>query len=234
MSEDEANRAAAEAHFQQALAHAQKAEFDQALAQLDAALALDPGFGRAYLYRGFIYHERAFARPRRTAQGFVPDHRDLAQSVANFDRALELLGNDADIYYNRGMTRARLADVLRVQGDGGGGLNADSLAFADLSRAIAMQPDHALAYYERGLVNASHDNRAAAISDYSVAIKRLPTRPDFYFNRALMYMREPSDHAKAIADLEQVRRISNIPELVAHAEQLLSDLDPNWRGNIIQ
>ncbi len=230
-------------HFNQALDYAKSGQLSEAIAQFGKAIALNPRFAKAYLYRGFTYYDRAFTERVRNAQGLgIINPKDLELAIADYSKAIELGENGGNVFYERGMTYARLKDAIRMAGAtfingrwqseaAAGERNYEQLAWDDLNQAIALQPDIALAYYERGLINTGR-NRNAAISDYSKAIKLNPDHASAYYNRALMYMREQSERKEAIADLESVLKISKDPSLVMDAEGLLKKLRGGWLGNI--
>jgi tetratricopeptide (TPR) repeat protein len=221
-------------HFNQALDHARSGQFNEAVAQLGEAIRLNPRFASAYLYRGFFYYDRAFAERVRNAAGAgIPNPKDLEQAIADYSIAIELGANDGNSYYERGVTYARLRDVCKMGGGNAGkAATYDTLALNDLDQAIAMQPKIALAYYERGLINAGRNKRTAAIGDYGEAIRLQPDHALAYYNRALMYMREKSERNKAIADLEMVLKISKDSSLTMDAESLLKQLRGGWFSNL--
>ena len=77
----------------------------------------------------------------------------------------------ADDYFNQGLFQYHR-----------GNLNGAS---ADFSRAIAINPQLALAYYYRGTIRAIRGNWDAAIADYSKEIDIDPTHALAYYNRGV-------------------------------------------------
>ncbi len=247
----------AASHFNRAMDYAKAGKLSQAIAELDETIRLNPDSAQAYLHRGFVYYDRAFTERVRNAQGLgIINPKDLGQAIADYSKAIELGENGGNVYYERGMTYARLKDAIRMAGatlvgpaqqdmtaSQGGSIwksegaavdreGYEDLAWADLNHAIALQPEIALAHYERGLLNAGRGYRTAAIRDYSEAIRLDPDHASAYYNRALMYMREESERKKAIADLESVLKISKDPSLIMDTEGLLKKLRGGWLRNI--
>lgn len=74
-----------------------------------------------------------------------------------------------------------------------------SQAIADFDKAIQLQPDNAMTYYNRGVANGGKGENELAISDYDKAIQRNPDFAEAYFNRGVGYD-TMGDSAKALAD----------------------------------
>lgn len=88
--------------------------FDAAIADVDAALALDPGNPALYVERG-----------QRILLTYEWD-----RALADYNRALELDPNYADAYYDRGILYASVPE----------GLDARRRALADFQRYLALAP----------------------------------------------------------------------------------------------
>tara|TARA_Y100001954_G_C15583480_1_gene489575 strand:- start:136 stop:729 length:594 start_codon:yes stop_codon:yes gene_type:complete len=59
-------------------------------------------------------------------------------------------------------------------------------ALSDLSKAIELKPNYALAYYNRGLVKTRLNDFNGAIDDYSKAIEINPKDEEYFSNRGLV------------------------------------------------
>jgi tetratricopeptide (TPR) repeat protein len=79
-------------------------------------------------------------------------------------------------------------------------------AIADYDKAIALDPNFALAYSNRGLAYAKKGDVDRAIADYTKAIALDPNFADAYTNRGVAcYMR--GDKEQAIADFRKALEI---------------------------
>ena len=56
-------------------------------------------------------------------------------------------------------------------------------AIADFDTAIRLEPDYALAYYNRGVAKRKLGQLNAAIADYDTAIQLKPDLAEAYYNR---------------------------------------------------
>jgi tetratricopeptide (TPR) repeat protein len=59
-------------------------------------------------------------------------------------------------------------------------------ALAAFTKIIQMEPDFALAYYNRAFVKYKLQDFSGAVDDYNMAIQLDPDMPDFYYNRGLL------------------------------------------------
>ena len=76
-------------------------------------------------------------------------------------------------------------------------------AIANYDRAIALNPDDAEAYHNRGIAKDAQGDYAGAIADYDRAIALNPEDADAYHNRGVTKA-EQGDYAGAIADYDRV------------------------------
>jgi tetratricopeptide (TPR) repeat protein len=88
----------------------------------------------------------------------------------------------------------------------------------DLTRALALEPDNAEAYYRRAGLRRIDKYLTSAIQDCDEAIKRLPNHPDAYVRRAACWS-DRGDHEKALADAQRALEIED-----RHADAL------DWMG----
>jgi tetratricopeptide (TPR) repeat protein len=169
---------------------------ERAIAGLDAAIAKRPGDAVAHYYRG-----RAYAAAGRF---------DLA--MGDFTRAIELNGNFAAAYLNRGYVYARLAK------DG-----ASDKAIEDFSEALRVDPGCVPAYASRAWQYNRKQEYDAAILDCAraLAIDRGFTR--VYFTKAYAHEKR-FEYEEAIATLRALMAVSDDPREIAGARSLIRSL----------
>ena len=135
------------------------------------------------------------------------------RSTSNNDRERELaeqqqhgtqnLGSDS-AYYDRGIEYFRRLDYDR--------------AIADFTQAIRLNPNNAIAYYNRGNVyNIDKRDYDRAIADYTQVIRLDPNNARAYNNRGNAYYNK-RDINRAIADFEAALRIE--PNNAAYRQNL--------------
>jgi len=130
-------------------------------------------------------------------------------SITDYSKAIELVPDGADVYYNRG-------DAYDEMGEYG-------KAIVDYSKAIELDPNHTLAYYNRGCAYGEIGAYDKAIADYNKAIELNPNDALAYYNRGLVY-REKGEVPKVVSDLEKCISLSTDPELTKDAQQALSEI----------
>lgn len=77
--------------------------------------------------------------------------------MLDYDRGIALAPNNAEMYFNRGISQARLKNYQQ--------------ALTDYNAAIRLQPNYALAYSNRGLLYAQLKSNPAATADLNTAAK---------------------------------------------------------------
>jgi tetratricopeptide (TPR) repeat protein len=80
-------------------------------------------------------------------------------------------------------------------------------AIAAFSRAIALKPDFAEAFYNRGLVWHEKNEPDRAIADFDQAVRFDPLYFAAYFNRGLAYS-DGKDYTRALADYNETIRLN--------------------------
>lgn len=80
-------------------------------------------------------------------------------------------------------------------------------AIADFTKAIAIKPDYAVAYNDRGLARSQINDFQGAIADFTEAIKHKPDYSLALYNRGVIRA-ETGDNAAAIEDYTQAIRIN--------------------------
>ena len=178
----------------------------------------------------------ATLEPPRTADdyslrgiGKAEGARDFDGAIADFNRALALRPDDADVYYNLGLAKSGKRDragaiaafdralALRPRDPEGwlarGGekfsLQDYDAAIADFDRAIALDEKFTAAYYSRALARRRQGDFDGAFADYDRA---LAIDPDYWlaYNSRATTHNAHGDFELAILDYE--KRIELQPE----------------------
>jgi len=136
------------------LGKARNGDWDGAIADLNQAIALDPGNYVACYLRGSAKQSK----------------NDLDGAMADFTRAIAINLNYDVAYLGCGVIRQR-----------GGNLEG---AIADYTLAILCNPKSTDAYFNRGVTRQAKGDRDGAIEDFTQAILLDPKDPDSYFHRA--------------------------------------------------
>jgi len=123
-------------------------------------------------------------------QGAYADSLEMIQkAVGSVAPGTELVEVLADAYF-------RLGWLHQVP------IGDNEQAIADYDQAIALKPDYALAYYNRGIAYRQKGDLDHAIADYDRAIALEPDYTDAYVSRGIAY-RQKGDLDHAIADYDQ-------------------------------
>jgi tetratricopeptide (TPR) repeat protein len=120
------------------------------------------------------------------------EQEDYAGAVADYTEFLKAYPNRADVYNNRGFSRAMLNDLAG--------------AIKDFNRAIALEPHSADAYNARGNVHAMAGKLGASIRDFNRAIRCDRNFADAYYNRAIG-RHDLGDRQGAKLDFSQAARL---------------------------
>ena len=184
--------------------YARREEYDEAIADFDAAIDLDPQAARVFFNRANAYaaigdDEKALAdydaairlppaiRPRLP----LPRHDCYARGGRRRRGHRGLLdGPAARPAIRRGVLPPR-PGVCRP--------GRARPAVADLTRAIALEPDNAAAYNLRGIVRADAGDLETALADFTAALDLNPEDYGALFNRGLTHLRR-SDLPAALDD----------------------------------
>lgn len=119
-------------------------QIDLAIDELTKVIHLTPDVDlliSAYFRRGFI-------RSRK---------KDFKGAIRDYNHALKLNPNGADVYLNRGFIFLQIGKFKK--------------AIKDYNRALELNPDFVEAYFYRGLVRFQQKELNAAIKDYNQALK---------------------------------------------------------------
>jgi len=104
-------------------------------------------------------------------------------------------------------------------------LDEYDLAVRDFSKAIALDPSYAEAYYNRGVLYwREFGNYYRAIRDLTRVIELAPHWAEAHFNRGLAYKLR-GDHERAIADFRRYLQIGRDAFWLGAAERQLRELE---------
>jgi len=144
--------------LEQAAEHGLSGDFAPAIASATDVIDRQPSNALAYLLRGTAH--------RRTGE--------YSRAVADCSRAIELDPQLADAYTQRAFAYQQ-----------SGKDNVSDLIFADVNRAITMDPTNALSFLVRGKEQAAAGDQKAAIADFGESLRLNPTSYSALANRAM-------------------------------------------------
>ena len=104
--------------------------------------------------------------------------KDLRGAMADYDRVIEMNGNNLIARFNRGLLRAQVADNNR--------------AIKDFTKVIELEPTNTIAYLNRSMLNAEINDNIAALRDMNVVLDEHPDFFQGYYSRAQL-KREMND-----------------------------------------
>lgn len=167
--------------YENALAAAKAGQLDSAMADIQRAIALDPGNAKAFKLRGDLHQradngEAALADYKLSEQ-LDPNNARLYISRAalriskgmqktalkDCEKAIQLDPADPDGYYNR-------ACALYLGGN-------SEAARKDAEKAVKLKPDHADALYLSGVTKGELYLEDAGLADIDAALKLKPAIP---------------------------------------------------------
>ncbi len=149
---------APDAYIQRARAYTGKHDVPAALADIDAALKLNPNEGMAYVLRGQIDEHQG----------------DVAAAIADYDQGSKTFTSDGAILAANAACWIRATHNIELD-----------KALAACNAALEHAPDYTAALDSRGFVHLRRGEYAAAVTDYTVALKRNPKLASSLFGRAL-------------------------------------------------
>lgn len=118
----------------------------------------------------------------------------LVKAEVAYSRAIELASDQPSLWFDRGVTRARLSQL--------------DAALSDYDRAIELDREFAQAWNNRGAVHALKRDFGAAIRDCSEAIRLEPTDHLAYRNRGLAHL-DSSNPSAAVQDFNRALELNS-------------------------
>lgn len=180
------------------------------------------GLDEAYFRLGWLYQSLS-----RSIPNFIE------QSIANYDKAIELNPNYTNAYHNLGIAyyhQGRLDEAIAefdkaIQINPNfedayssrGLVRADQgkleEAFSDYGKAIELNPNHASTYSNRGIALGASGKFEEAIADFNIAIQLEPGSAGFHNNRGVAYKNQ-GEFEQAMADYNKAIQINpNLAEV---------------------
>jgi tetratricopeptide (TPR) repeat protein len=131
---------------------------------------------------------------------------DIKGAIEEYNQALLLHPDFAEVYYKRGISRYKLGDLKG--------------AIKDYTQAINLNSNYAGVYNNRGFARHDFGDFKGAIEDFNQALSLNPNFPEAYQNRGIT-RNHLGDQQGAISDLQtaaqlfrQQKRITNYQEAI--------------------
>jgi tetratricopeptide (TPR) repeat protein len=128
--------------------------------------------------------------------GVYRQQKKYAAAIADYDQALKISPKSAIYYLERGLTKADNQQKIAAR--------------QDFSKAIELNKDRQFRpylYITRGNENYRQERYAAAVADFSEALRDRPRDTSLLFFRAVAY-RDNNQYVLALADLENLLKIN--------------------------
>lgn len=198
--------------YNRGLAYIALEDRDAASADFEAAILIDPTYGRNWYGRAEVLRaagdtpdavtayneatrrEPAFTIPYTRRAVILLEANDYAAVIAEMDRLLAVSADSFLGYRIRGIAKFRQ------------GLN--DAALADLNEAVRLGPNEPYTYRFRGDVHRARGDDLRAFSDYDRAVSLAPSSADFLYERGNV-LHDMKRHADAVADYEAIVRMGN-------------------------
>jgi tetratricopeptide (TPR) repeat protein len=189
-----------------------KGDYDNAISDYSQAIKLNPAnheyyYGRGQAYQAKKDYDKAIADYSKAIK-LNPDDENYEQALADArtakaaqtapSAAVTVKKGDAEDYYMRGIFSENTDDAI-----------------ANLTKAIALDPNHAPAYDSRGRRYIDKKDYDKAIADFTQAVAKLDPNDGSYkqnlasaYNGRAVAFYNKKDYAAAVADLTQAVRLA--------------------------
>jgi tetratricopeptide (TPR) repeat protein len=131
---------------------------------------------------------------------------DIKGAIEEYNQALKLRPNFAEVYYKRGISRYKLGDIKG--------------AILDYNQAISLNSNYSGIYNHRGFARYDLGDLKGAIADFNRALSFNPNFPEAYQNRGIA-RNALGDKQGAISDLntaaslfQKQKRMTNYEEVI--------------------
>ncbi len=159
-------------------------DLNAAIDSFDKAIRANPRYYEAYSARGLAKH----------------DNKDYSGAIADYTQAIEINGQAAGLYHNRGASYAaraedRTKEAMHRRATKAPGVEDEEkaakeqwkLAINDFDKAIELDPKIPQIYEQRGVVRHLLGDDDGAITDFNRAIELKPDSSVAFINRGLVW-----------------------------------------------
>lgn len=194
--QDEANH---EALFKIAHIHHQLGNYDDCISQTANLLDQPGGVTNAVFYK---MDPEGGVKEIMTMQSQKSDiynlraqcylgKQEFSDAIKDFDKAIEINGNDADLYVNRGTAYKQWGKSIQAE--------------RDFRQALAIDPWHKAAIFNLSLKDDQVSNKIR-IDSYTAALQRNDQLAEAYVNRGVLWYSE-NEYKKALADFDSAHHL---------------------------
>lgn len=132
-------------------------QVDKALPDYERAIAVNPGYAKAYCNRGIVYSIKG----------------QFDKAIPDYNKAIELEKDYYEAISNRGIVFAQM--------------NRFEDAIKDFDHALSLQDEDATMYHNRGTTLLQMKQFDRALQDFNTAIRIYPTYKDAFYRRSMTY-----------------------------------------------
>jgi tetratricopeptide (TPR) repeat protein len=165
-------------------------EWDRAIAEYTVSINRNPQFINALISRGNAWMRK----------------REYNRAIEDFNRAIRLDVNSADLYNYRGFARTQVSAIGNMSSSAA--LREMNLAIEDFSRAIAINQNHIDALINRSFVYYQTGNFTRVIEDCNRIITLEPSNAVIWNRRGSAWYRLEDDN-RALNDFTEAIRLRN-------------------------
>ncbi|EGR32790.1 hypothetical protein IMG5_070720, partial [Ichthyophthirius multifiliis] len=198
-------------------------QFEKAIKLLNSANKISPKKMEPFFYKGMVFVK--FGNKLINKNSHQKKLQYVQNAIKNFDKAIILNDQNANIYYYRAILNFFLIENNIVNDK----INIYKQINDDLDKAIEKSQENiSNHFYVRGLLNAYCNQVNSAISDLSIAITLDDTLSNAYLNRSKCFLLT-GDKSSAFEDLQ---RYVDIKRKTIKKEDDSSDIHL-WSGNLL-
>ena len=148
-------------HYDRALTEIELNDYPSAIDDLSRVIEEFPELENAYFYRGYAYYQEGLS-PEFKSHKFL-----FEQSLADYNKCIELDIEDETAFFNRGEVHMRLNQYLE--------------AISDFKHAILLDPNDKEAHYHKAMCNYKYGYEQEALKEFTDILKIDPNYADALF-----------------------------------------------------
>ena len=145
----------------------------------------------------------------------LKDLKQYGESIASYDKAINIDSNFADVYSNRGIALKEMGRLDEAVGS--------------YNKAIKIKPDHFFAYSNRGIALRNLNRFEEAIASFDKAIQINPNFIDAFNNRGNVY-NNLKLYDEALSDYERVMQLKSSYDYILGKVLQARMFSCDWRG----